>query len=327
MNMIDISAIINTVIPIIIITIALAIVIFQVMKRKGLINFKHKDMSNVDISKAKRKNIAEFNVIDDFQGGFVVTENNTCFTTGIKCIGIGLDKMDRAEQQRVSDGHVVIYNMLTWDAQLYIQSRQMDVESNKRFWEGAKEKVEVVLKDIDEKIRTLESFKIDGISELRNAEINNELVPWIKKRSGIIKQLQGKLEELEYEKACSSPESPQQFDTYLLYSYRFDPSAFTTKLTNDEILDKAVQYLDAKIATTIKNFEQIGVTAISLDKLKCTELMYRAYNPIECDIVTFDTYSEFKTSAFEPYTTTDNVFTPSFKDRSPEIIGGATVNV
>jgi hypothetical protein len=94
-------------------------------------------------------------------------------------------------------------------------------------------------------------------------------------------------------------------------------------LTNEEILDKARQYLDSKIETTIKNFEDIGVKAQKLDKLKCTELLYRAYNPIECDIVTFDTYSEFKTSAFELYTSTDNVFTPSYRDKNPEKIGGA----
>ena len=278
------------------------------MVKRGLFNKKGKGEDQENLSGVKEIPIREFNVIDDLRDRYVITENKTSFTTGIKCIGLPLDKLTEVETKLIELSHLQFFNMLNWDMQMYIQSRQMNIQSNLEFINETKQVFEKELKKVDEKRKNI--LRIIEESPTRKDEYVKEIGELDKTYSCLVNQIKWKSEEIMYAQKVAAPGSPPQHDVYILYSYKHNPMDFTTNLTAEEIFHKATAFMETKINSSINALKRCSIECAWLTPMQIAEIQYRAYNLSDADIVPFDEYINTNTgnvnvSTFDLYTTTD----------------------
>ncbi len=320
-NALSIASFINIFIPVLGLVIIGGFFLYRLLIKTGVIKLKSKDESDVDITKAKKRPINDFNVVDEFRDRFIVTEGRTSFTTGLKCTGVSLDKLTEIEQVLVAENHVGFYNMLNWYMQLYIQSRQMDVSSNLDFIDMTRKKVEEALNEVLDKKKKIE--KIIEDAPARKNDFTTEIEELNRTYQCLFKQLIRKGEAAAYSKKVASPENPPQFNVYILYSYKHDSADFSTDLTFEEILHKANIYVETKLNSTVNALKRCHVDSSPLSQKEIVEIMDRAYNLSDSDIVTLE--AKLQTSTFDLYTSTDYYPKTFSKKIENEAAGGVAV--
>jgi len=286
------------------------------LKKKGIIKPKNIDRSNVDIRKGKKTSINYFNLIDDIRDNIVITENKTKYTTGVSCIGVTYDKLSRIEQKIIEDNYIGFWKMVDWNTQLYIQSRQMNVEENITYLEKVLEsyrKEEQRL--LEEKAKILNVIKNAPtrkelyMGELEDIERQLKNMPWL---------IEHKLEEIQYAKEVASPGSQPQFDIYILYSYEHDPDELSVEFNEDEVFNIARNDLEIKTRNIINVMNKCMVTCTPLTKQQLCEVIYRSYNLSDADIVRFKDI--LNTNAFDLFGTTDYYLKKAFNDTYEKLI-------
>jgi len=272
-----------------------------VLKFKRTSKYKVKEEKSINVKSIKRKSINFFNLIDDFKGRFVITNNKKKYTAGIVASGVPIDKLSPTETKIIENNFISLFSMLEWEAQMYIQSTRMDVDDciediEKQIKELEQEKKEI----LKNKSRIL---KLSGENP-RMAQENKETIIEIERQ---IKALNfryiHKNEELAYAKAVAAPTSKPTFKPYILFTFEYNPSDYSTKLTDEEIFKKADDEITTKLNNTKEIFRKCLVDCDLMGTQKIAELLYRGYNLSDADLIKFKTY--FETSAFDLYTSTD----------------------
>lgn len=300
-NLIKIAQIIKIVIPTLTILIFGGFFLYRFLIKKGIIKIKPKDESVTDFTGAEERPIEDFNLVEDFRENFVISGGGKSFTCGMKCSGVALDKMTDVEQYLVAENHIGFYTMLTWNMQMYIQSRQMNVQSNIDFIEEALKAVQRELSLKEEKRKKIQNIIDEAPS--RREDFNQEIIELDKAIASYKKQVKWKTEELQYAKKVASPQSPPQYDVFVLFTYKHDDSAFTTPLSDDEIFTKAKVFMDSKLSSSITALKRCETEATILDPKQIAEVIYRAYNLSDADVVPFEDI--FRSAAFDLVPSTD----------------------
>lgn len=311
MDLIRFAKLFNKIAPIVFIVLVGGYFLYNYLKKRGILKGKEVKEADIDIRKAKKTSINNFNLIDDdIRENIVITNNKTQYTTGVSCSGVSYDKLSEIEQRIIENNYIGFWKMVDWDIQLYIQSRQMNVEQNLQYLEdclnGFKKEEERLLIEKNRLISIMEAAptrKELYVDELNRVEQQLVNMPWL---------INHKEEEIAYAKAVSSPDSQPQFDTYILYSYIHDDSELSVKLNEDEIFKQAKTNLEIKTRNVMTVMGKCMVNCKLLSKSELSEMIYRAYNLSDADVVRFQDY--LKTSAFDPFVTTDYHLTKDLED-------------
>ncbi|MGE4283055.1 MAG: hypothetical protein AB7G87_04970 [Clostridia bacterium] len=299
------ARIITFVIPIIFALVFGGMYLYNLFKKKGLIKKKTKEEKETDLRKVKRLPIENFNVVEDIKDNYIVTDNGTRFTTALSCTGVAFDYLSPLERKVVEDNYIGFYNMLDWSIQLYIQGRLMDVESNLFYLQ---ENLDTITKEYDNMISHRKKLAaiigdLKETSPARYVSYLEELEETERSIRSLEYQINHKEEEIAYAKAVASPESQPQFDSHIIFSHEYSADDFTTELSPDEIFKKAADSLDTKASNTAGVMKRTMTECEQLTKQQMAEILYRAYNLSDADIVPFKEI--LKTSAFDLFTTTD----------------------
>lgn len=301
MEFVRVLSIINTLFPLFIILAGGSFAFYFYAKKKGWIKTKRKDQKVVDPHTAKREPISKFNIIEDIIENFIITEDATKFTTGLGCVGVTWNKLSITERKCILDAYLEFYNLVDWNVQFYTQSRKMDVASNIQSIKEVLVQYEAELKKVKEATESIQKIinEFPGqatLYEQQQSEIQKML-------SFLNWQVQHKQEEIAYATAVSNNDKAPQFDLYILFSYEYDVSQYSTEYTGEEILKMAKSELDTKLNNVISVLGRCSVTATILNQAKIAEVVHRAYNLSDADVISIQ--DKLSTSSFDLVTTTD----------------------
>ncbi len=333
MDFIRMLDVFNKLFPIFILLIGGMVAFYLYAKKKGWIKKNHKDEKLVDVHTAKKEPISNFNIIEDIVSNYIITENKTKFTTGLGCVGVTWNKLSLQERKIILDAYLEFYNLVDWNVQFYTQSRKMDVASNINSIKEVLTQYENELKKVEEEVISLkkiieQSPSQEGIykQQMKELESKYNFLTW---------QVQHKQEEISYAIAVSLDETAPQFDLYILFSYEYDDIQFSTSYTGQEILKMAHSQLETKLRNVISVLARCNVQASVLSQAQIAEVVHRAYNLSDADVISFA--DKLETSSFDLVTTTnyiaqlnaeyeleklqDELFEDEIKKRESELLG------
>lgn len=292
----------NNIVPFLILLGAFFFIGLPWLKKKGYIKTKYKSEKEEKYNRSiKQVDIQEFNVIEEFDGNIVITENKTKFTTGVRCIGISMNALSSFERRLIEDNALGFNTMIDWSLQYYIQSVQMDSEDISKY---TRDSIDAMKEEYTRLTGHLAKLtEIVAANPNRSDIYEDEIKETERVMKSLISSIQHKEEIMGYCKAVTSSEAEPVFNMYILYSYAYDASLFTEQLSEQEIRKEAKNYLETKTSAIIGAMKKCMVTSKELSPAEMAELQYRAYNLSDADIVKFKDL--LKTSQFDLYTTTD----------------------
>lgn len=303
MNILEFSIFFNKIVPLFIIAVFGVVFLRKQLMDKGMLKKKaaiaHED---TNIRGSKKRDVSDFNVIEDIIDNIVVTEKKTKFTTGLICEGVSFDKLAFPERKMVHDNYLGFCNIINWPIQLYIQSRNMDVDDNLKYVEETRDLLKADLENKQNRKNQLKAVLEE--SPIRKEAYEQELQEIDKTISNISWMIYHKEEELAYAKAIASPGNAPQFDLYIIFSYEYNSSNFTYEMNEQDIYKTAKNDLDIKLATISTVMSRCMVECKPLTKSQIVEVMYRAYNLSDADEIKLKDI--LKTSTFDLYTTTND---------------------
>lgn len=307
-NIFEISSIINTFAPILFFGGVGIYFLYQHLKKKGYFQ-KRKTISDeyYDMSKVKRKDIEEFNVLDDIENDLAVTLEHIKYTSALSCGGFSYNKAALSERKMVESNYIGFYNMLSWDTQLYVQSRLIDAESHIKYNAETIDLLGAELeKCVNERTKLLGILSADSskVSQVRREQYIQDFENVERMIESLNFQIRHKEEVEAYLRASSDENSTPQFESYIVSSYDYDDDEYSSSLTKEERYKEAEKALETKNSAISYVMKKCLVNSDRLNRERMAELFYRAYNLSDADKIKFTDRIK-NTSSFDLYTTTD----------------------
>lgn len=289
--------------------------ILYILKKKGINVFARKK-KEIDLSDAEEKSNEEFmnHVINQVENNMAICDDGKYFVAAVKIHGFNYNKGTKQERLLIQEGMLELLSIMDFSTQMYDQCAEIDVEPNINLLKTCKENIQKKISRTKEEIIYIKKA-------LSNDELPTE------EKEGLKKQLQDKEfflnckiwqlhhneEQIAYSKAISTQDDVPDRGSYIIFSFEYDPGAFTVERTPQEVYKMAYNDLYTKANSICKVFERRKLRAERIKNDKLEEVLYRHFNPIHADLYKYKQLIESNIDSFA-------IYSDSFKELQKEIM-------
>lgn len=254
-------------------------------------NSKVKDNKNEKNSESSKKrervNVYDSRDILDFDDicsigsgepkGIIVRKNKTEFIGVLEVYGINYNLLSLEEREMLELNFQKLLNGIDYPFQIHIQSRKLDIENYSKFYTTNLEKIKKSIDIQKNKVNFLKQNNADE-KEISKAEIQlnrlvNEYNYGLQIKEWIIERCKYKnMLEKRY---------------FIIVSHKHNQSAFSDKLTFEEMLSNAYFDINNKISSIITSLKRTKLNGKMLSPDEVAELLYCSYNKDDSETYKF----------------------------------------
>lgn len=273
-------------------------------------NAKQKE-DNTDYSVIPKKPSSDLVYIDNVIGNMYVMDKGTRFVAAVKCKGFDYKTARIEEKMMIQGNYINLFNMIDYNLQFYIQCRDIDVENIVNHHLNAKQSIIDELQKFNEELNNLSETKLelankkkDDSAILKYLDETNSRIKIVKRTIDNLAWDYRHIEELiAYILTISENKEEPQRDDYYIFSYKFNPLAFSVNLTKGEIEDRAAKELLTKANNITSVLKQCNVSAELVQHDELIEMLRRHNNPFSSNI--FKTKDINNSNYYDMITTSD----------------------
>lgn len=253
--------------------------IYKSKKEKEEIKSSEEDKKTTDSKKSEgvqgKVSIKKFMEFDDITDNMIVRKNRQQYVMVIKCKGVNYDLLSEEEKMAVENGFTQFLNTLRFPAQLYIQTRSLNL---KDIIDSYKEKVNDMQREIDVLDAKIKKARLSGNKQTL------EKLEFERRRK--VNVLEYGTDISDYISRMSLNRSVLQQNTYVIISY------YTSELGTD-IKNYAKQEIDSMCFNELYTRSQAVISSLAtaevygriLNSEELAELLYFAYNRDDAEML------------------------------------------
>lgn len=298
-----INRILLIILAIVVIVVALAgLAIFYFIKLRK----KNSAEKNIDYSDFNRRDVKDYiKLIDDIKEDMIILEDGTRYVGVIECQGLDFYSAHVVEKSQIVEGYLGFINTISKPITYRQYSASVDLEHTLNRYEEAYKKICTKLEKAQERLKEMNKVLKDtpDMQESRKKLYISEIENTRREISALNFRKFHIEDEIRYINENNGVAAAPLVTSTYVFDWFYNPNQFSVELTDEEILKRAKNELNAMANAKIHALSQAGVKAKRCTTNELIDMCRRHSQPISAE--RYKLRDVLRSSYFDDITTSD----------------------